>query len=188
MGPFRIQNAYPGEADGDSDSGSEFGIDSDVSDAELLELQRSLKKLDPKKMQRDLADATIALQAAAMKRWERYCSLSLPSPPPAPSFQLARSVGLSQLIGSLAPGLSYCAVLRRDPLKLLKKCDAAAFGGYLMWYRSHHPRARRLNTFESHWKILRQLYYDKTWKVVDKDVGKFVTTVSPLADPSWGMR
>ncbi len=112
-------------------------------------------------------------------------SLSSPRPP---SFQLPRSVGLSQLIGSLAPGLSYCAVLRRDPVKLLRKCDAAAFGGYLIWYRRNHPRARRLNTFESHWKILRQLYYDKTWKVVDEGVGKIVTTVSPLADPSWGMR
>jgi len=31
-----------------------------VSNAEPLELQQDLKKLDPKKMQRDLADATIA--------------------------------------------------------------------------------------------------------------------------------
>jgi len=72
MGPFKIQNAYPGQADGTSDDGSEFEIDSDVSDTDLLELQRELKKLDPKKMQRDLADATIALQASVMRRWERY--------------------------------------------------------------------------------------------------------------------
>jgi hypothetical protein len=77
MGPFRIQNAYPGEADDDSDSGSEFGINSNVSDAELLELQQDLKKLDPRKMQRDLADAMIALQASTMKQWERYCFPSL---------------------------------------------------------------------------------------------------------------
>ncbi len=81
MGAFRIQNAYPGEADDDSDSGSEFEIDSDVSDAELLELQQDLKKLDSKKMQRDLADAMIVLQATIMKQWEQYHSLSLPSLP-----------------------------------------------------------------------------------------------------------
>lgn len=66
MGPFRIQNAYPGQADG-----SDFEIDSDVSDFDLLELQRELKRLDPKKMQRDLADATIASQASTKQRWKR---------------------------------------------------------------------------------------------------------------------
>jgi hypothetical protein len=91
MGPFRIQNVYSGEADDASDSGSEFGIDSDVSDAELLELQRDLKKLDPKKMQRNLADATIACQASTMKRWERYC---LP-PPLSLSLSLSFSLSLS---------------------------------------------------------------------------------------------
>lgn len=91
MGPFRIQNAYPGEADDASDTGSELEIGSNVSDAELLELQQDLKKLDPKKMQRDLADATIAWHASAMKRWERYCSLSLTFLPP-PSFQLPKEV------------------------------------------------------------------------------------------------
>lgn len=52
----------------------------------------------------------------------------------------------------------------KDPVKLLKKCDAAAFQGYLIWYHKSHPRTRRLNTFESHWKSLRQLYYDQTLK------------------------
>ncbi len=198
---------YSGEADDASDSGSEFGIDSDVSDAELLELQRDLKKLDPKKMQRNLADATIACQASTMKRWERYClpplslslslslllslslSLSLFVSPlsSGPNLSAFQECGRSPLTGCLSPGLSYCAVLRKDPVKLLKKCDAAAIQGYLIWYHKHHPRARRLNTFESHWKGLRQLYYDTTWKVVDEHVGKLVTTVSLLATPSHSM-
>ena len=80
-------------------------------------------------------------------------------------------------------GLRYCAHVRKDPMKLLKKCDAAAFQGYLIWHYKTHSRARRLNTYESHWKALRQLYYDKTWKVVDERVGKLVTTVSPPSHP-----
>lgn len=47
MGPFKIQNAYPGQVDGTSDDGTDFEIYSDVPDADLLELQRELKKLDP---------------------------------------------------------------------------------------------------------------------------------------------
>lgn len=184
MAPFKIQNAYPGQADDASDDGSDFEIDSNVSDADLLELQQELKRLDPKRMQRDLADATIALQAAAMKRWERYrFPLRLPFLP-ARALAASQISGRSRLTCSPSPNLSYCALVRMDAVKLLKKCDAAAFQGYLIWYHKTHPRARRLNTYESHWKGLRQLYYDTTWKVVDEHVGKLVTTVSPLADPS----
>ena len=70
MGPFRIQNAYPGQVDGVLDDGSDFEIDSDVSDLDLLELQRELKRLDPKKMQRDLAAATVASEASTMQLWK----------------------------------------------------------------------------------------------------------------------
>lgn len=46
-------------------------------------------------------------------------------------------------------------------MPLLKLCHAGAFKGYLIWYHNQHPRAKRLNTFESVWKGIRQLYYDR---------------------------
>ncbi|KAL8640700.1 MAG: hypothetical protein Q9228_002414, partial [Teloschistes exilis] len=63
----------------------------------------------------------------------------------------------------------------RDPMIFLKACTINAFRGYLFWYRKNHPRAVRLNTYESVWKALRQLYYDTCHKVVDDDVGKEIT-------------
>ena len=50
------------------DDGSDFRIDFNVFDAELLKLREKLKKLNLKKMQCDLADAMIALQITVMKR------------------------------------------------------------------------------------------------------------------------
>lgn len=102
MGPFRIQNAYPEEVNDDSDSESELEIDLDVSDTELLELQQNLKKLDSKKMQCDLADATIALQASIMKQWKQYCFLSLPSlsTPQLSASQKCQSVAADWFSGS----------------------------------------------------------------------------------------
>ena len=49
--------------------------------------------------------------------------------------------------------------------------------GYLIWYRLKHKRAKRLNTFESLWKFLRQLHYDKTQQEMPKLIGKQVTDV-----------
>ena len=49
---------------------------------------------------------------------------------------------------------------------------------YFVWYRKGHPRAKRLNTYESLWKGLRQLYYDQTQRAIDDSVGKPVTDVS----------
>ncbi|KAI4173581.1 MAG: hypothetical protein LQ346_008404, partial [Caloplaca aetnensis] len=62
----------------------------------------------------------------------------------------------------------------KEPLRLLKKCDALAFKAYLHWYQSQHPRAKRLNTFESVWKGIRQLYYDVHGVAVEDSVGKDV--------------
>ena len=67
MGPFRIQNVYLKKADDASDTESEFKISSDVSDTELLKLQQNLKKLNSKKMQRNLTDAMIMLQTSVMR-------------------------------------------------------------------------------------------------------------------------
>ena len=64
MGAFIFQDAYPEKGDlsvveSDDEQGN-FDIDSDVSDADLLELKQELNKLGPEKAQRDLVDATIA--------------------------------------------------------------------------------------------------------------------------------
>ncbi|KAI4191879.1 MAG: hypothetical protein LQ350_008723, partial [Teloschistes chrysophthalmus] len=122
MCAFAFHNAYPKAGDVSMDEGdgeqTDFDIDSDASDADLLELKQELNKLGPGKTRRDLADATIAAQEITLQRWKRF------------------------------------------------------FKGYLIWYHKTHPRARRLNTYESVWKSLRQLYYDTCYKVVAHDVGK----------------
>lgn len=55
-----------------------------------------------------------------------------------------------------------------------------SFKGYLVWYHKTHPRARRLNTYESVWKTLRQLYYDICHKAMVDDVGKEIINVRPF--------
>lgn len=52
-----------------------------------------------------------------------------------------------------------------------------SFKGYLIWYYKTHPYAQRLNTYESVWKTLRQLYYDRYHKVVADDVSKEITNI-----------
>ena len=66
MGAFTLENAYPApdhcslvESD---DEQADFDIDSDASDADLLELKQELNKLGPERAQRDLADVTIVVQ------------------------------------------------------------------------------------------------------------------------------
>ncbi len=75
MGTFAFQDAYPeaGDFSEDENDGEEadFDIDSDASDADLLELKQELNKLGPEKAQRDLADATIAAQKMTLQRWKR---------------------------------------------------------------------------------------------------------------------
>ena len=51
------------------------------------------------------------------------------------------------------------------------------FQGYLIWYHKTHPRAQRLNTYETGRKALRQSFYDVCHKVVADDVGKEITSV-----------
>lgn len=72
MGAFTFENAYPTpdhcslvESD---DEQADFKIDSDASNADLLELKQELNKLGPEKAQRDLADATIAATAATLSK------------------------------------------------------------------------------------------------------------------------
>lgn len=55
-----------------------------------------------------------------------------------------------------------------------------SFKGYLIWYHKTHPRAQSLNTYESVWKTLRQLYYEVFHKVAADAVGKEITNVSRL--------
>ena len=82
MAPFQIQRQYSdvddnSEKDLGSDDESDFKIKSDVSNTELQELRQELKKLESKKVQRELADATLALQKMYMEKWERYDSILL---------------------------------------------------------------------------------------------------------------
>ena len=76
MGVFAFENAYPtpDRLTENDDEEEEFDIDSNVSDAELLELKQELKNLGPEKAQRDLADATIAVQEMTLQRWKKYVS------------------------------------------------------------------------------------------------------------------
>jgi len=50
------------------DEQEDFDIDSEVSDADLLELKQELNKLGTEKAQRDLADATLAAQEMTRQR------------------------------------------------------------------------------------------------------------------------
>ncbi len=76
MCAFAFRSAYPEADDVSVDEGdgeqADFDIDSDASDADLLELKQELNKLGPEKAQRDLADATIAAQELTLQRWKRY--------------------------------------------------------------------------------------------------------------------
>ena len=72
MGVFAFHDAYPeavdvleGESDGEH---ADFDIDSDASNADLLELKQELNKLGPERAQRDLADATVAAQEITLQR------------------------------------------------------------------------------------------------------------------------
>ena len=76
MGAFTFESVYPTpdqcsmvESDNEQE---DFDIDSEVSDADLLEL----KQLGTEKAQRDLADATVAAQEMTRQRWKRYVSNS----------------------------------------------------------------------------------------------------------------
>jgi len=68
MSLFRIQNVYSEKTDNDLDSESEFRINSNVSDINLLKLQQNLKKLNSKKMQCNLTDTIIVLQTLIIKQ------------------------------------------------------------------------------------------------------------------------
>ena len=67
------------------------------------------------------------------------------------------------------------SISRSEPLKVLKKAGCRIFIGYFLWYRRSHERAKRLNTYESIWKWIRQLYYDKFRVEMPDAIGKPVT-------------
>lgn len=59
MTPIRRQLTFSeGESDGEQ---ADFDIDSNVSNADLLELKQELNKSGPERAQRDLAGATVAV-------------------------------------------------------------------------------------------------------------------------------
>lgn len=81
MGVFAFHDAYPETADVSEDESdgeqADFDIDSDASDADLLELKQELNELGPERAQRDLADATVAAQKVTLQRWKRYAWTSV---------------------------------------------------------------------------------------------------------------
>lgn len=69
----------------------------------------------------------------------------------------------------------YCRLFKHpDPQKVLRKADNRFFCGYLLWYQKRHKQAKRLNIYESLWKCLRQLYYEKEKRQMPDDIGKRV--------------
>ena len=71
----------------------------------------------------------------------------------------------------------FCTNLNTDPEILLKRPTFKAFILFFEWYRKTHPGSKRLTSFESLWKCLRELYYDKTQQRMPDEVGKLVTNV-----------
>ena len=80
MTGFETLNPYPepmSAPDRETKDDSDFSVDSDISDADLQELRKKIKRADPAKVQRDLADVTRALLEATMKKWTLYYTLLL---------------------------------------------------------------------------------------------------------------
>ena len=48
---------------------------------------------------------------------------------------------------------------------------------FLEWYKKGHPRAAAVTTFESLWKAIRELYYDKAQRKMPDEVGTPVVNV-----------
>lgn len=119
---------------------ADFDIDSDVSDADLLELKQELNKLGPAKAQRDLADAIIAAQKRTLQRWKRY---------------ILRCSGRTSLYRPLKLTLvfllctRYCDVICKAHMKLFKSHSIISFNSNFIWYHNTHPRARWSNIHEN---------------------------------------
>ena len=89
MTAFEIQNPHPepaAAADGDSEDNESFEIDSDVSEADLLEYRNLLRQFEPEKVTRELADSTRAIQESMIKKWTTY----VPDSPLPPAHSVAR--------------------------------------------------------------------------------------------------
>lgn len=67
------------------------------------------------------------------------------------------------------------SISRSESFKVLKKASCRIFIGYFLWYRRSYERAKRLNIYESIWKWIRQLYYDKFRVEMPDAIGKPVT-------------
>ena len=63
-----------------------------------------------------------------------------------------------------------------------------AFRIFFLWYARDHPQARRLNTYISYWKWIRQLYYNSTGTAIVSGVGENISKVrtdSDVQDPAF---
>ncbi|KAL8724132.1 MAG: hypothetical protein Q9166_008119 [cf. Caloplaca sp. 2 TL-2023] len=151
MGSFPIIDPYPEDSGTLSTLSSQGTTDAEESDSDEFEIDS------------DVSDDDLLLLKSELKRAESTKTQR---------DLAAATVELQRL--HFQRWERYCAFLRKPALSCLKKCNASAFKGYLIWYHKQHPRARRLNTFESVWKGIRQVYYDTYGVVVGDSVGKEV--------------
>ena len=66
---------------------------------------------------------------------------------------------------------------RKDPDDCLRNATGLRLKTFFIWYASEHPEARRLNTYISYWKWMRQLHYNLTGTPVKDEVGASVSEV-----------
>ena len=72
MTAFSIQDPYANQpSKNDDDTESEFKINSSISDADAQELLKKLGCFNSNKTKRDLAAATLHLQATTWKKWSQ---------------------------------------------------------------------------------------------------------------------
>ena len=74
MPAFSIQSPYTNQLEpenvlSDSESESDFEIDSNISDADAQELLKELKAVNLATAQRELTDVTLHIQETTWKRW-----------------------------------------------------------------------------------------------------------------------
>ncbi|KAL8673854.1 MAG: hypothetical protein Q9168_001719 [Polycauliona sp. 1 TL-2023] len=148
MGPFPILNPYPEDGLARGQPSTQDATESD-SDNEEIEHAES----DP-----DFLSLMAAIELTETTKTQRNLA--------------AATIEFQKRHSNLWK--RYCTRIRQ-PVDLLENCDAKFFKGYLMWYQTQYTEtAKRLSTFETMWKGIRQLYYDTYGRKVDDTVGKDV--------------
>ena len=72
MSIFSISNPYPSLSEDEPPDRSDIEIDENVLDIDAQELFQEINSINLDTVQRELADATLALQKRTRKRWTNY--------------------------------------------------------------------------------------------------------------------